>query len=244
MDGLRDAISILPARNPAHQRASQLIEGLETNLELESLRASVEGWYDDAMERVCGVYKRRAQIWILVMAFIITALTGADTFRVIDYLSENSTARAAILARVDNTLATPTGGAPTALPSPTVAPAGGATTPQPTGTPMPPPTTTGGTGAPSPATVPSPTPPSIRDVLDELDALQLPLYYGDRPKPWPATWSGMLSYVVPKIAGLFVTTFAVSLGAPFWFDVLTRAANLRAAGRRPTAVEAERRQSN
>jgi len=82
-------------------------------------------------------------------------------------------------------------------------------------------------------------------VLDELDALQLPLYYSDRPKPWPATWSGiMLSYVLPKIAGLFVTTFAVSLGAPFWFDVLTRAANLRAAGRRPAAVEAERRQSN
>lgn len=38
---------------------------------------------------------------------------------------------------------------------------------------------------------------------------------------------------VVKLGGLLVTAFAVSLGAPFWFDTLNRVVSIRAAGRSP-----------
>jgi len=38
---------------------------------------------------------------------------------------------------------------------------------------------------------------------------------------------------VLKLMGLFLTTGAVSLGAPFWFDVLNKLVNLRSSGNRP-----------
>jgi hypothetical protein len=39
-----------------------------------------------------------------------------------------------------------------------------------------------------------------------------------------------------KILGLLLTALLVSLGAPFWFDLLSRAANLRQTGDEPARV--------
>jgi len=49
-------------------------------------------------------------------------------------------------------------------------------------------------------------------------------------------WSGL-----GKVLGLLVTGFAVSLGAPFWFDLLNKVSNLRGAG--PAAPRAEEKQA-
>jgi hypothetical protein len=38
-----------------------------------------------------------------------------------------------------------------------------------------------------------------------------------------------------KFGGLLVTAFALSFGAPFWFDLLNKFVNLRAAGKKPEA---------
>lgn len=45
----------------------------------------------------------------------------------------------------------------------------------------------------------------------------------------PHEWKAWLV----KIAGLLVTTFAVSLGAPFWFDILQRVMQVRSTGPKP-----------
>jgi hypothetical protein len=49
-------------------------------------------------------------------------------------------------------------------------------------------------------------------------------------------WSGL-----GKVLGLLVTGFAVSLGAPFWFDLLNKVSNLRGSG--PAAPGAEEKKS-
>ena len=41
-----------------------------------------------------------------------------------------------------------------------------------------------------------------------------------------------------KILGWLVTGLAISLGAPFWFDLLNRLVDLRGAGKRPEPVKA------
>jgi len=41
------------------------------------------------------------------------------------------------------------------------------------------------------------------------------------------------SWYVSKIAGWLITIFAASLGAPFWFDMLSKIANIRGTGPKP-----------
>jgi hypothetical protein len=43
---------------------------------------------------------------------------------------------------------------------------------------------------------------------------------------------------ITKFAGWVLTALAVTLGAPFWFDLLNRLVNLRSSGRRPVASTA------
>jgi hypothetical protein len=38
---------------------------------------------------------------------------------------------------------------------------------------------------------------------------------------------------VKKIVGLLMSVVALTLGAPFWFDVLNRLVNVRTSGNRP-----------
>jgi hypothetical protein len=40
-------------------------------------------------------------------------------------------------------------------------------------------------------------------------------------------------FTITKAAGWLLTIFALSLGAPFWFDLLTRLSSLRASGKKP-----------
>ena len=42
-----------------------------------------------------------------------------------------------------------------------------------------------------------------------------------------------------KIIGLLITALAVSLGAPFWFDLLDKLNSIRSAGKKPNAVAAK-----
>lgn len=50
------------------------------------------------------------------------------------------------------------------------------------------------------------------------------------PRRWPGADAGAL---LAKLAGLGITAGALSLGAPFWFDLLGKLARLRSAGERP-----------
>ena len=56
--------------------------------------------------------------------------------------------------------------------------------------------------------------------LESLKAF--PIGWHDRP----SGWLGWLSTVL----GWIITTAAISLGAPFWFDLLGKVANLRGSG--------------
>jgi hypothetical protein len=46
-----------------------------------------------------------------------------------------------------------------------------------------------------------------------------------------------LGWLLKKILGLSITVFAISLGAPFWFDLLKNLINLRSAGKPPNPNE-------
>jgi hypothetical protein len=64
----------------------------------------------------------------------------------------------------------------------------------------------------------------IKDVVETISTLSLPIGWSEFPKPdqWPTIFLGWL-----------ITAFAVSLGAPFWFDLLNKFINVRASGKAP-----------
>jgi hypothetical protein len=53
----------------------------------------------------------------------------------------------------------------------------------------------------------------------------------------PFGWGPGVSIGPLKILGWIATAVAVSLGAPFWFDILGRMLNLRAAGPKPKKAD-------
>ena len=76
---------------------------------------------------------------------------------------------------------------------------------------------------------------NLRQTEDDLRPP--PLGWNDKtmPKNTAASW-------LAKIVGLVLTGFALSLGAPFWFDLLGKFMNLRGAGPKPPRTpEPERR---
>ncbi|HEY3184684.1 MAG TPA: hypothetical protein VGJ77_17720 [Gaiellaceae bacterium] len=70
------------------------------------------------------------------------------------------------------------------------------------------------------------------DSVSKLEKLKVPMgWSGNRPKGWG--WGS-------KLLGLVLTGAALSLGAPFWFDLLSKVARLRSSGAPPPATKAVR----
>jgi hypothetical protein len=64
-----------------------------------------------------------------------------------------------------------------------------------------------------------------REVVAEIRKLHLPIGWSARPAEGPASlWTSVLA----PVFGWLTTALAVSLGAPFWFDVLKRVMEVRA----------------
>lgn len=80
----------------------------------------------------------------------------------------------------------------------------------------------------------------VQEVTTEVGELQIPLgwSFGDGgPQDFPGGWESWIA----KVLGLVITAAALSLGAPFWFDLLGKVARLRSSGAPPpprTATEA------
>ena len=76
-------------------------------------------------------------------------------------------------------------------------------------------------------TTPSPpasTPQEVADEIDDIKQLGLPIGWTDR------NTDGL--NLLERLAGWIVTAAALTLGAPFWFDVLGKLARLRSTGNR------------
>jgi hypothetical protein len=83
--------------------------------------------------------------------------------------------------------------------------------------------------------VTGPNDPALASYLSQLN---IPLGW---PDPYAATHPLVVldfAWLLRKIIGMLVTAFAVSQGAPFWFDLLNKVTNLRSSGNKPdTALE-------
>jgi hypothetical protein len=78
-----------------------------TNNNLEQAQRAIEGWFDDTMDRVSGWYKRRTQLWTLIVAGVLTIATNADTLHIARQLWTEPVLRSAVVESAKERAAQP-----------------------------------------------------------------------------------------------------------------------------------------
>jgi hypothetical protein len=206
LEEVRQAIAKLP-ESPAQQALLSVVAS--TQKDVAEFQEKVENWFNDSMDRAAGWYKRRAQKILLGIALVVTLVMNVDTIKLAQSLWSDPVARQGMVD-LAQTYATEHKN-----PNP-AEPKQGAqqgTTVSAAGT---------GTEAPSQAPAPQQTVPTQDDDdrIKQLTALgqKLPFPWGWQKTP---EWSSP-SYWMTSAVGWLITTLALSLGAPFWFDILNK----------------------
>ena len=185
LDALRNAAGLLD--NPMVQRMVQSAIAASGD-DPQLVRKNIEDWYNSAMDRLSGRYRRNSQQLILLLSLVIAVVVNANTLTIVERLSVDPSLRQALVQQAGATAAAKD-------------------------------------SAPS---------------WQTLGQLSLPLGWSER---WPGpsgnplatrpdtsqgyNWNSLWFYVFHPLLGLLLTAFAVSLGAPFWFDTLNRFVALR-----------------
>lgn len=69
--------------------------------EFEDLRKAVEKWFDDAMDRVSGWYRRWSQLIACVLAVAVTVVLNVNTIKVTETLINEPTVRGAVVSKAE-----------------------------------------------------------------------------------------------------------------------------------------------
>jgi hypothetical protein len=187
--------------NPSVQRA--VLTALDTaSGDLERAKKNLEAWYDSAMDRISGRYRRSTQGVLFWIGLFVAVGFNIDTISLADYLYRNETQRGAIVAQASSIAKDDKG-----------------------------------------------RPSSYQDVKNQINSLQLPIGWdfvfqqgsqdtasesafqhnaaqapsGDRTlvdhlRP---AWNRYHAWLM-KPLGWLLTAVAITLGAPFWFDILNK----------------------
>ncbi|WP_293902928.1 hypothetical protein [Phenylobacterium sp.] len=219
---------------------------LQADGDLDKFRAGVATWFDDAMDRASGAYRRWGQTFTLAFGLGAAIFLNVNSFEVAATLWRDPAARELIAAGAAQQAQAPDALPQRALgasPAPAAPPAdaGPAKTPD---APADAPKT-------DPAATVTPAAPAVRTAADavrdatslsrQLDQLPLPIGWqksvGEtligpaRTDKWAL--GGYVLHVLYTVLGWCLTGLAVSLGAPFWFDTLKRFVSMRTAGPKP-----------
>lgn len=91
---LRTTIDNLP-----NDRLRLVLQGAldRSNDNLAAAQKEIEQWFDSAMERTSGWYKRRTQYWLAIIGLICAVLMNIDAITVMQTLSADKALRAAVV---------------------------------------------------------------------------------------------------------------------------------------------------
>jgi hypothetical protein len=180
---------------------------LEADGDLTKVRTDLAKWFDEAMERVGGYYKKRVQEVIIIIALITVALFNADSIQITKYLYDNPEAARRLADQASSVVSDST------MIKRVEAIRLNADT------------------------LPKETDAALKEIeadLKEIKALSAKIYdtklplgwHNETESLWPWRW-------FEKMLGLLLTAMAVSMGTPFWFEILNKLVNLRNAGVKP-----------
>ena len=162
--------------------------------DLDKLRQSVQLWFDNAMDRISGWYKRRIRLLSLGVGILVAISFNADTLRIGDRLWKDPDLRVAVADLASSAAK-------------------------------------GCEGVERVSDCPQ---------LDKFEKLQTEL------RAFPIGWQSSnrpdgASDFFLMLFGCVITGLAISLGAPFWFDVLNKLNSIRASGVKPARSDGVRK---
>lgn len=198
----------------------------EAGDDVERARRNVESWYNDAMDRVGGWYKQKTQVIIFSIALIVCTALNIDTIKISQTLWTDIALRQALVEAASSTDIAGLMAQPVEQKTPA----------------------TGDDKSPAQpdnkaeADAPAMNAAAIKGIeqsartagalIGQIRELHLPIGWKKPDGQWAFAGFGFMEWLV-KILGILVTTFAGSLGAPFWFQLLNKIVDLRAAGKQP-----------
>jgi hypothetical protein len=191
LPGIKATITGLP-----NSKAKQALLSFfaDANGEIEQLRGHFENWYNDAMDRASGWYKKRTQYILLSIGLFVAVCLNVDTINIARALYLDPGVRQATVAEATGYLKS----------------VNGSTTPSSC--------TTGSTGDAQLS--------QLRDKLCSLQRNVKEVSSAESATLLPVGWKGGFSsdqlFRWEAIAGWILTAIALSLGAPFWFDLLNK----------------------
>ncbi|HEY2801626.1 MAG TPA: hypothetical protein VGI85_13610 [Chthoniobacterales bacterium] len=193
---------IAQIKDPALQRPLYLLLD-EAKGDIDRFKMNLEIWFNDAMARVGGVYKRKVQYALFFLGFVLAIVLNVDTIVLANQLSHDSALRAALVSNAE---------AAAKGPPPAASPAGATISEKETAL----------------ASTISQLDKLSLPIGWRGPGENLTLPFGRLPF-FAALWDVLQRHFV----GWIITAFAATLGAPFWFDLLNRFVNIRSAGKAP-----------
>lgn len=200
---------------------------------IDVFKKKVEGWYNSVMERATGWYKRSTQYILVGVGFTIAVVLNADTLAIYERLENNPEVAEKIALIAENVAKKDTitvnnlveadrevNGLDTSEASITIDTLALDVT---------------DTEKDRNAKVQYNTKAKeLTTVVDQINNYRSPLGMG-----WKNVNFGKMEPIdiATKLLGWLVTALAISLGAPFWFDILKKIVNLRGSGTKPEEDE-------
>jgi len=214
--------------------ASADVYGLEGEKAVTKVHSSLESWFNDAMDRLSGSYKRRAQFVSFALGLMLAATLNVDSIYVATSLWREPTLRQAIIVQAQTYVEA----------NPQLA---DATTAVSTSDPL--------------ESIPE-IQQLLRSVnlpfgwtteVVDTAGKQCTLVPYKSTQMWGITAQNELGQSVCKrfsnlplslnswlikLLGFFITSLATAQGAPFWFDILKKLVNIRSTGSTPAEQSA------
>jgi hypothetical protein len=96
LDGIKNLLATLPATSRLRRQLELFLDdGVKTATEY---RQRLEAWFDHGMDRLTGVYKRRAQVISIVIGLLLSFAVGVDSWVVSNALMRDGALRQATVA--------------------------------------------------------------------------------------------------------------------------------------------------
>jgi len=195
--------------------AKKVLTAVLQNPKFATDQERLEAWFEQGMSRVSGWYKRTSQVRVFVLAAAVTLVMNADTVKILRTLWNNPTMTAVVVESAKGRLQK---GRPDAESLPMVK-----------------------YENPDDPTASTPTEVPGRDIVSPEERKLLGDvmgWDGDWYNDWPGHenqgFAWWIAYLLKThLLGWVMTILAVSLGAPFWFDILNKFMNARNAGKPP-----------
>jgi len=178
--------------------------------EIKELKTKINDWYNSYMDRISGWYKRKIRLVTFIIASLVTLILNIDTIGISKELWSNKVLRESVVIYAENIVRD---GHPMYVVNDTIQGNDTLTLQK--------------------------FKQDVQDIdslISEIETLELPIGWEFAGSLGCTLKTNIDSYPL-KILGWIITIFALSMGAPFWFKILSKLVNMRNTGEPPKKSE-------